>query len=84
VAAKFTANEVALVDAARGDMTRSAWLREAALKAARIIPASSRREILARPPAAGRYRPAVARKDCRHPDGRRLGNWCADCEGRVR
>jgi hypothetical protein len=84
LAAKFSPAEAALIDAARGEVSRSEWLRDAALSAARVLPARSRRAILTPdgtpPPKA---REAAAAK-CFHPPNRRLGDYCAACGSSVK
>lgn len=84
LAAKFSPAEAALIDAARGEVSRSEWLRDAALAAAQVLPARSRRAILApegRP--APKAREAAAAK-CFHPPNRRLGDYCAACGSSVK
>jgi hypothetical protein len=84
LAAKFSPAEAALIDAARGDTSRSQWLRDAALTAAQVLPATSRRAILA---PADRPQPKVreaAAARCFHPVNRRIGDYCAACGSTVK
>jgi hypothetical protein len=85
LAAKFSPAEAALIDAARGKTSRSEWLRDAALTAAEILPARSRRAILSpvdRP--VPKAREAAAAK-CFHPPNRRIGpDYCAACGSTVK
>jgi hypothetical protein len=79
LAAKFSPAEAELIDAARGETSRSEWLRDAALTAAEILPARSRRAILAPTDTpVPKAREAAAAK-CHHPVNRRLGDYCAAC-----
>jgi hypothetical protein len=84
LAAKFSPAEARLIDVARGNISRSEWLRDAALAAAQVLPAGSRRAILSpanRPPQKARE--AAAAK-CHHPVNRRLGDYCAACGSSVK
>jgi hypothetical protein len=85
LAAKFSPAEAALIDAARGETSRSEWLRDAALVAAQVLPARSRRAILApEGKPAPKAREAAAAK-CFHPVNRRIGgSYCAACGSTVK
>ena len=90
MSARFTNAEAEEIDAARGSMDRSPWLREAALAAAGQQPAGVPPTMPPAPatprprrPAPVRFReppaePEAAAKNCKHPKVRVKGS-CPDC-----
>ena len=84
IGAKLSASEAAAVEAARGGLTRSAWVRLAVL-AALAGPPEQRREVerpaLARRQPEPRATPPAARRkgDCAHPNMRVGKGVCPDC-----
>jgi hypothetical protein len=77
VCAKFSESEAAVIDTARGAMTRSEWLRRAVLaQAARGRPPAG---YAGRAAGAVRENHAAAKGDCPHPKARINKGLCGAC-----
>ena len=85
LAAKFSTAEAAIIDTARGEVTRSAWLRSVALTAAGNpvnLPVGARAPAGKPGSPPGRV-PFKAPEPCPHPKARVHKNFCGACGTHV-
>ena len=84
VTTRFSEPEAAEIDAARGDIDRSAWVRSASLAVARRAQPAPPRKPAARSEAVyvntDTPEPERKPKNCKHPNMRMSKGVCPDCQ----